>query len=179
MTVQVLNPDGIFKPDTYFQASIATGSRIICIAGQVALDESGKLVGQGNLALQAEQAYRNVFHALKGVGASFADVTKMTIYVPNWAPDKMEQLAQSICDAFDAVAPSFYSEEDRKRGMIVAKDRQGNLKEFPLLSVAIGICHNRDRKLAGFAQVAHLGAELKKVAKGKPGSAYVVDRRKD
>lgn len=93
MTVQVLNPDGIFKPDAYFQASIATGSRIICIAGQVALDESGKLVGQGNMALQAEQAYRNVFHALKGVGASFADVTKMTIYVPNWAPDKMEQLA--------------------------------------------------------------------------------------
>jgi hypothetical protein len=63
--------------------------------------------------------------------------------------------------------------------MIVAKDRQGNMREFPLLSVAIGICHNRDRKLAGFAQVAHLGAELKKVAKGKMGSAFVVDRRKD
>ena len=94
-------------------------------------------------------------------------------------PEKMEALAQLICDAFDAVAPSFYSEEDRARGAIIAKDRQGNTKEFPLLSVAIGICHNRDRKLTGFAQVAHLGAELKKVAKGKPGSAFVVDRRKD
>lgn len=93
MTVQVLNPEGIFKPDSFFQASIATGSRIICIAGQVALDERGKLVGKDNLAQQAEQAYRNVFHALKGVGASFADITKMTIYVPNWTPDKMEKLA--------------------------------------------------------------------------------------
>jgi len=116
---------------------------------------------------------------------SFAPVPARTPPQAQWSchqvlvVDDDKAFAQSICDAFDAVAPSFYSEEDRKRGMIVAKDRQGNLKEFPLLSVAIGICHNRDRKLAGFAQVAHLGAELKKVAKGKPGSAYVVDRRKD
>ncbi|MEK7233118.1 MAG: response regulator [Elusimicrobiota bacterium] len=94
-------------------------------------------------------------------------------------PDKMEMLAASICAAFDAAAPSFYNEEDRARGAISSKDRQGNTKEFPLLSVSIGICHNRDRKLESFAQVAHLGAELKKVAKDMSGSAYVVDRRKD
>ncbi|MBI3289646.1 MAG: hypothetical protein HYZ74_09035 [Elusimicrobia bacterium] len=61
----------------------------------------------------------------------------------------------------------------------MALDRQGNKREFPFLSVAIGICHNRDRRLTGFAQIAHLGAELKKAAKTKTGSAYVVDRRKD
>ena len=94
-------------------------------------------------------------------------------------PDKMEPLAKRICDAFDQIAPSFYSEDDRKRGVIVAKDRQGNTKEFSLLSVAIGICHNRERKLTGFAHISHLGAELKKLAKGSAGSSYVVDRRKD
>ncbi len=92
MNVSVLNPDGIFKPDTYFQASIASGSKIVCISGQVALDESGKLVGQGDLAAQSEQVYRNLFHALRGLGASFDQVVKLTVYVPDWAPEKMEPL---------------------------------------------------------------------------------------
>lgn len=93
-------------------------------------------------------------------------------------PDRMEEAASRICAAFDDLAPSFYSEEDRARGTIRAKDRQGTEREFPLLSVAIGICHNRERELKNFAQVAALGAELKKAAKSKAGSAYVVDRRR-
>jgi diguanylate cyclase (GGDEF)-like protein len=95
------------------------------------------------------------------------------------SPDKMESVAKTICAGFDAAVPSFYNENDRARGFVVATDRQGQTREFPLLSVAVGICHNRDRKLTGFAQVAALGAELKKAAKAKTGSAFVVDRRKD
>jgi diguanylate cyclase (GGDEF)-like protein len=94
-------------------------------------------------------------------------------------PERMESVAQSICDRFDAIVPSFYSEEDKARGFIRTKDRQGAVRDFPFISVSIGICHNQERKLQGFAQVAHLGAELKKAAKSKGGSAYVVDRRKD
>ena len=92
-------------------------------------------------------------------------------------PERMETLAARICEKFDAVVPSFYSEEDRGRGYLVGVDRQGNRREFPLLSVAVGICHNRDRGLAGFAQVAQIGAEMKKKAKSKVGSAWAVDRR--
>ncbi len=99
MTVQVLNPDGIFKPDSYFQASISTGTRVVCLSGQVALDESGHLVGHGNLAKQSEQVYRNVFHALEAVGATFADVAKLTVYVPNWSPDKMEHVVSGAVQA--------------------------------------------------------------------------------
>lgn len=94
-------------------------------------------------------------------------------------PERMEPVAQAICERFDAVVPSFYSAEDKLRGFIRTKDRQGAVRDFPFLSVAIGICHNKERALLGFAQVAHLGAELKKAAKSKGGSAYVVDRRKD
>lgn len=93
------------------------------------------------------------------------------------SPAMMEEIAKKICSSFDAIVPSFYSEEDRARGCILATDRQGNKREFPLLSVSIGICHNKDRALQNFAHVAHLGAELKKAAKAKPGSAYVLDRR--
>lgn len=92
-------------------------------------------------------------------------------------PRLMEEVAGRVCTAFDAIVPSFYSEEDNARGCIQATDRQGNKREFPLLSVSVGICHNKDRELKNFAHIAHLGAELKKAAKAKPGSAYVVDRR--
>jgi diguanylate cyclase (GGDEF)-like protein len=95
------------------------------------------------------------------------------------SPDRMEEAARRICEDFDSVVPSFYSDADRARGTITAKDRQGNVREFPLLSVSIGICHNRERALKNFAHVATLGAELKKAAKAKPGSSYVIDRRRD
>jgi diguanylate cyclase (GGDEF)-like protein len=94
-------------------------------------------------------------------------------------PDRMEQAANKICSQFDAIVPSFYNAADRARGKIVAADRQGQTREFPLLSVSVGICHNRDRALLSFAQVAQFGAELKKAAKSKLGSSYVVDRRRD
>ncbi len=94
-------------------------------------------------------------------------------------PARMEAAAEKVCADFDAIVPSFYNDEDRARGSIRSKDRQGNDRDFPFLSVALGICHNRDRRLSAFAQVATLGAELKKAAKAKNGSAYVLDRRRD
>jgi diguanylate cyclase (GGDEF)-like protein len=94
-------------------------------------------------------------------------------------PDRMEEAARKICAGFDAVVPSFYNAADLARGAISAKDRQGNMREFPLLSVSVGICHNKERSLQSFAHVAALGAELKKAAKAKAGSSYVVDRRRD
>ncbi len=95
------------------------------------------------------------------------------------APERMEETARAVIAGFDAAVPSFYKEEDRRRGKIVSTDRQGKIREFPFLSVSIGICHNSHRKLASLAQVSEIGAELKKHAKAQPGSKYVVDRRKD
>ena len=92
-------------------------------------------------------------------------------------PAKMVGLAQRVIAEFDALVPSFYTEEDRKRRKIVSLDRQGNSREFELLSIAIGICHNMNRELSSFAQVSQYGAELKKHAKTQPKSSFVIDRR--
>ncbi len=96
-------------------------------------------------------------------------------------PERMEEMAKQIAARFDELAPSFYSDEDRARGKIVAKDRKGQEVEFPLLSIAIGVCHNNLKPLTSFAQVSQIGAELKKFAKAKEQalSSYVLDRRKD
>ena len=92
---------------------------------------------------------------------------------------KAEALAGRIVAAFDEIAPSFYSQEDRARGYIVSTDRQSNIKKFPFLSIAIGIVHNKLRPLASFAQVSNIGTELKKGAKTSDKSAYILDKRKD
>jgi enamine deaminase RidA (YjgF/YER057c/UK114 family) len=83
--VEVVNPDGIYKPTTYFRASVSSGTKIISLAGQVAVDRMGKLVGAGDLAAQTEQAYRNVHLALKELGASFSDIARLTVCVVDWS----------------------------------------------------------------------------------------------
>jgi enamine deaminase RidA (YjgF/YER057c/UK114 family) len=96
MPVEVLNPEGLSKPDMYRQVAIATGSRLVFIAGQVARDADGNAVGVGDLAAQTEQAFRNVAIAIEAVGGSFADIAKLTVYVVDWSPEKMAALGEGV-----------------------------------------------------------------------------------
>jgi diguanylate cyclase (GGDEF)-like protein len=91
--------------------------------------------------------------------------------------EQAEGLAQRIIADFDAITPSFYSAVDRERGYIVSTDRQGNVQQFPFLSVAIGVVHNRNKKLSSLAQISQIGSELKHLAKQNVKSSYVMDRR--
>ena len=75
------NPDAVSKPGNYTHVVEATGSRIVFISGQVPLDRDGKVVGSGDLASQAEQAFQNLQACLASAGATFADVTKMTTFI--------------------------------------------------------------------------------------------------
>ncbi|GIG93103.1 RidA family protein [Plantactinospora endophytica] len=99
MAVQLVNPDGLPKPEVYRQLSIATGSRLVFLAGQVARDADGSPVGDGDLATQVEQAYLNIGTALAGIGGSFDDVAKLTIYIVDWSPDKMPLLGEGVARA--------------------------------------------------------------------------------
>lgn len=96
MTIELLNPEGLPKPDMYRQVAIATGTRTAFISGQVARDANGAPVGGANLADQVEQALRNVVTAVQAAGGSFADVAKLTIYVVDWSADKMEALGTGV-----------------------------------------------------------------------------------
>jgi enamine deaminase RidA (YjgF/YER057c/UK114 family) len=69
----LVNPDGLPKPDVYRPLSIATGSRLVFLPGQVTRNANGNPVGEGDLAAQIEQAYLNVCTALAGIGGSFDD----------------------------------------------------------------------------------------------------------
>jgi enamine deaminase RidA (YjgF/YER057c/UK114 family) len=99
MAVTLVNPSGLPEVPVYRQVSVATGSRLIHVAGQVAWDATGKTVGEGDLAAQVEQSYLNVGAALAGVGATFADVVKLTVHVVDWTPDRMPELLDGIARA--------------------------------------------------------------------------------
>lgn len=96
MPVTLLNPDGLMKPDVYRQVAIATGTRQVHIAGQVAYDAQGQLVARGDLAGQVAQAYRNVALALAAAGATFSDVVRLTVYVVDWKHELMPAFLAGI-----------------------------------------------------------------------------------
>ncbi len=89
MAITLIDPEGLPKVDFHRQVSVATGSKLVFMAGQVAWDADGVTVGQDDLAAQVEQCYLNVATALAEVGGSFDDVAKLTIYVVDWTIDMM------------------------------------------------------------------------------------------
>jgi 2-iminobutanoate/2-iminopropanoate deaminase len=76
-----INPKSLAEPTGYTHLVIAPDGRTVYIAGQVALDSTGTLVGEGNFAVQAEQVFRNLQRALESVGGSMADLVKTTTFV--------------------------------------------------------------------------------------------------
>ncbi|MET8676331.1 RidA family protein [Streptomyces sp. NPDC004647] len=99
MAITLANPEGLTKVDLYRQVSVATGSKLVFIAGQVAWDADGVTVGEGDLAAQVEQCYLNVGTALAEVGASFDNVAKLTVYLVDWTPDKMPLFVEGVARA--------------------------------------------------------------------------------
>ena len=81
MEKKFINPPTLATPRGYTHAVTATSGKMIFIAGQVAWDVKGEIVGQGDLRAQATQAYTNLKAALAAVGATTADVVKMNTYV--------------------------------------------------------------------------------------------------
>ncbi|MFI0463746.1 MULTISPECIES: RidA family protein [Saccharopolyspora] len=99
MAITLVNPGGLPEIGAYRQVSIATGSKLVFIAGQVAWDANGVTVGEGDLTAQVEQCYLNVGTALAEVGASFDDVAKLTVYVADWTPDKLPLFMEGVARA--------------------------------------------------------------------------------
>jgi len=96
MTVELLNPAGLPKPEFYRQMAVATGTRTVYLAGQVARTAEGEQVGPGDLAAQVEQAYLNIATALAAVGGSFDDVAKLTLYIVDWSEEKLPALGEGV-----------------------------------------------------------------------------------
>ena len=72
-------PEGMAAATGYSHVVSATG-RFVAVAGQVAMDEHGELVGEGDPRAQAERVFENLRLALAAARASFTDVVKFGVY---------------------------------------------------------------------------------------------------
>ncbi|MBO0655549.1 RidA family protein [Streptomyces triculaminicus] len=79
MTLHRLNPAGLSPPTGFSHAVTATGSRLVLLAGQTALDADGAIV-PGGLPEQFEKALSNLLAALRAAGGEPADLARVTVY---------------------------------------------------------------------------------------------------
>lgn len=89
MSLELINPSGLARPETYTHVVVARGSRLIFVAGQVAEDRHGNLVGPGDLAAQALHAFGNVGRALEAAEARPEDVAQLTIFVVDYRDENL------------------------------------------------------------------------------------------
>jgi len=99
-----IDPPGLLKIPENVNVSVATGTRIIHISGQTAVDTEGKVVGTTHLD-QSRHAFRNLRTALEAAGATLADVAKFNIYVVDYSWDALEALMTAAKEIFGEPYP--------------------------------------------------------------------------
>lgn len=77
-------PDGVAPAAQYTHVVSGTG-RFVAVSGQLALDEKGDVVGEGDAGAQARQVFENLRRCLAAAGATFDDVVKLTFFVTDMA----------------------------------------------------------------------------------------------
>jgi enamine deaminase RidA (YjgF/YER057c/UK114 family) len=94
MPLERINPADLATPQAYTHVIVATGARLVFVAGQVAEDGQGNLVGDGDVAIQARQAFDNVGRALAAAGARPEQVTKIGIFVVNYRQEDLAAIEE-------------------------------------------------------------------------------------
>ncbi|MGW0207860.1 RidA family protein [Streptomyces sp. NPDC003233] len=84
MTTERVNPPELSPPTGFSHAVVASGSRVVFLAGQTALDADGKVTGD-TLPEQFERALGNLLAALRAAGGTPADLARVTVYATDVA----------------------------------------------------------------------------------------------
>ncbi|MCD7442996.1 MULTISPECIES: RidA family protein [Streptomyces] len=84
MTAERINPPELSPPAGFSHAVVATGGRLVFLAGQTALDTDGKVVGD-TLSEQFATALGNLLTALRASGGTPADLARVTVYATDVA----------------------------------------------------------------------------------------------
>ena len=99
---QLSNPPELHPAPGFSHVAIAEGTRVVHLAGQVALDREFGIVGGEDLGEQTRAAMRNVELALTAAGASWGDVVRRTIYTLH--PTEYETITGAIDDVTGGAA---------------------------------------------------------------------------
>jgi len=100
----IRKPAGLGEPlGRYSHVSVARGTEIVSVAGQVGIDASGNTSGDGSVAAQTRQAFANLATALSAVGLSPADIFKTTTYLVG--SDSLAEFMQARGEIFPELFP--------------------------------------------------------------------------
>ncbi len=91
---RLINPPELFPPPRFSHVAVATGQRLVFVAGQTALAPDFAVIGEGDLAAQTRASMESVAVALRAAGAGWDDVVRRTIYTV--APTEFEVIARAI-----------------------------------------------------------------------------------
>jgi enamine deaminase RidA (YjgF/YER057c/UK114 family) len=100
---QRINPEGIFdsKPFGFSQVVISEpGRKTVHCSGQTAWDQNLEVIGKGDIAIQTQEALRNVGLALAAAGATPADVVRLHVYIVNHSPDLLPMIGAAMTAFF-------------------------------------------------------------------------------
>lgn len=84
MSTERVNPPDLSPPTGFSHAVVATGTRVVFLAGQTALDTEGKVTGD-TLPAQFEKALTNLLTALTAAGGTPTDLARVTVYATDVA----------------------------------------------------------------------------------------------
>jgi 2-iminobutanoate/2-iminopropanoate deaminase len=102
--VRYVNPEALSEPTGYSHVVETSTGRTIYIAGQVAFDKSGNVVGKGDFGAQTTQVFENLKLALAAVGATFDNVVKVNTYVTDMS--HIQTLREIRTKYFGKLAPA-------------------------------------------------------------------------
>jgi len=96
MTVHLSSPTALMQPTPYHHVAIGTGTRHVHVSGQISRTPDWTPVAPGDLAGQVGQALRNTYEGLTSADATFNDVVRLTFYVTDWEPAKIEAFMAGV-----------------------------------------------------------------------------------
>ncbi len=82
MKSQIILPKGWEKPAAPYSHAVKKGNMVF-MAGHVAFNEKGELVGMGDIKKQTKQVIENIRACLESAGAKMEDVVSTTVYLPD------------------------------------------------------------------------------------------------
>lgn len=132
---------------------------------------------KGNEVIQATAAI--ITSAVKENGAAddFIGHVGGDDFIVVTEPERYEEICKTVVKRFDEQIPLLYDSEDRQRGSIVGKNRQGTEVVYPLMTISIAVVTDREGSIKKPHILSRRAAELKEYAKSLSGSVYVVDKR--
>jgi enamine deaminase RidA (YjgF/YER057c/UK114 family) len=100
----VFNPPAAPQPlGAYHLAAQVSPGKLLFVAGQVAMDSGGQVVGPGDVAAQTRQVFQNIGQILEGAGANFSNVVEFTSYVVG--RDSIQKFIEARTQVFPEIFP--------------------------------------------------------------------------